>query len=843
MRRLEDPAQIVKDAQVSDTQDTQTPEQTPRWRDVWQVPALVMAVVLLAGALYTAVLSSPAPNYQKFLSDAERLIEHEQCEQALDVLNDRLLPYVDRKGFKPEYRRKFHVLRARGVYLAQSLMGLDQQVNDENIVKEYLKAENLHADLEPRDIEYLADTYIVLGQEDKAMKRIRSLERTDKPRRNKLLKRLIERKLAERTLDYPGTIERIADFLADPDLTMSDRVWAIARQTELRLAMGFNEDAIAVLLRELPGLTDADPAQLGELYADLGRAYLETGATAEATRWLQHAQKLIPAMDERRGDVLVMLGRISDLGGRRDEARALYTSVIEQYSSPATLLPALLGLGEVEASEGDDEASLAAYRRLTELLPEAGFVRSLTREDVSSSLMARFRERLDADQTEAALRYASLAESLFNIDEMPLNVLKGLGEGHAKYAMELLGETAAGGGGPDGIVRAADADPVTRVQAQREFSAAARYYREHANRVVLSDNEAYARSLWAAADAYDRAGDQEMAIEAFSEYADGFPADPRRPEARYRLAQAHQARGDYESAAKIYGELIKEDMGDDPDRNLGRWADASYVPLARSFLSDTNPANDEEAERLLKLVASGSVVDTTAEQFRLALLDLGQLYYQSGRYPEAIARFEEAAHRYPDDPDIDEILFKLADSCRLEASAIEETLKGAVPDQQRELEKVRRERLTRAMELFERVRGSLGSADPDRMGSLRRLFLRNANFYIGDCAFALGDYEAAIHHYDTARERYPRDPASLVAMTQIVNAYLALGDPARAQTANERATRFYKSLPAEVWKDPDLPMTKADWERWLDSTTKLLEMSGGEGGGGATADATTSSSG
>ena len=43
------------------------------------------------------------------------------------------------------------------------------------------------------------------------------------------------------------------------------------------------------------------------------------------------------------------------------------------------------------------------------------------------------------------------------------------------------------------------------------------------------------------------------------------------------------------------------------------------------------------------------------------------------------------------------------------------------------------------------------------------------------------------------------------------NAYLEQGQTALARTANDRARRFYESLPATVWDDPDLPMTNAAW--------------------------------
>ena len=64
-------------------------------------------------------------------------------------------------------------------------------------------------------------------------------------------------------------------------------------------------------------------------------------------------------------------------------------------------------------------------------------------------------------------------------------------------------------------------------------------------------------------------------------------------------------------------------------------------------------------------------------------------------------------------------------------------------------------------------------------------YLRNAWFYIGDCAFDLGDYDAAVNSYDAARQRYANDLASLVAMVQIVNAYVAQDRWAEARTANE----------------------------------------------------------
>ncbi len=61
-------------------------------------------------------------------------------------------------------------------------------------------------------------------------------------------------------------------------------------------------------------------------------------------------------------------------------------------------------------------------------------------------------------------------------------------------------------------------------------------------------------------------------------------------------------------------------------------------------------------------------------------------------------------------------------------------------------------------------------------------------------------------------------------MVQIVNAYLRIGDANRAATANEYARRFYASLPEAAWNDPNLPMTRRDWQRWLDATDELTRL-------------------
>jgi tetratricopeptide (TPR) repeat protein len=98
---------------------------------------------------------------------------------------------------------------------------------------------------------------------------------------------------------------------------------------------------------------------------------------------------------------------------------------------------------------------------------------------------------------------------------------------------------------------------------------------------------------------------------------------------------------------------------------------------------------------------------------------------------------------------------------------------------------------------------------------LDRLYLKLSHFYRADCVYDLGDYDDAIKLYDAATLRYQDDPAALGAYVQIVNAYYALGKPAEARTANERAKWLLQHIPAEAFTNGTFAMPKEYWDQWL----------------------------
>ena len=124
-----------------------------------------------------------------------------------------------------------------------------------------------------------------------------------------------------------------------------------------------------------------------------------------------------------------------------------------------------------------------------------------------------------------------------------------------------------------------------------------------------------------------------------------------------------------------------------------------------------------------------------------------------------------------------------------------------------------RNHLRDARRFYDRVVEQYAAAPPT--DDLGRLYERLAHFYRADCAFDLGDFDAAIALYEAAGARYQDDPATLSASVQIVNAHLAAGRPDEAKRANERARWLLGRIPAEAFGDGRVTLSRDRWQGWL----------------------------
>lgn len=836
-------------AETDNTQNGLPDTGRPRpLRDLWQVPALVAGVLVLGGAVVTAVMTAPAPDLTTDLERAARAVEHADYAGALATLNKSVLPHVAEGHLGREQLAEFHLLRARSLFLGQQEAGLDRRVNHENILKEYGSAERLTAPLSSDDQYYLARTRLSLGELPEAVRHVDKFPAEAGTRRVEVLRAVAEGSLASIPPNHAMAMEMINRINAEPGLNVDDRVWALSKQADVLIASGFSADAVSRIVRTIPRLEGAGRELMGELLVMLGRAYLaEASATHdpavaadclyEAGRQLARATEMIGTDHALSWLVTLLRAEIAHHQGELEPARRGYRTVLDDYGFSDGRAAALLGLAEVEAQrnlEGGDvpaEEALGLYEQLADVMAARGpsaqhaahaeseFAVSsgeVTPARAGSSLLSRFKEQFELSNHELAQRYAKLAERVWGEEQSPAELMLGLAEVHKRLAEEVL--AAAGG---DGLMGLAEADAGTQREARAHLMEAGDYYKRHAAKVVLTDAEAYSRSVWDSADAFDRAGDLQASTGAFQQFVADFPSDPRHAEAVFRLAQASMAAGDVERAAGLFQGLI-DSRGS--ATGAGEFADLSFVPLARALLLDADPANDSRAESFLVRVVDGEVAGPSSPVFRDGLRELADHLHRTGRFAGAIQRYTQYLELLGDRDTVVE--YKLAESCRGLATEIERALRTGMPEgTKRDLSVQRDGHLERAQALYAGARAALAARKT--RSTLESLYLRNATFYEADCAFDLGDFGGAARLYEGARERYSKEPAALVAMTQIVSCLLAQGETAKAQIAQQRAKRFYESLPESVWDDPTLPMGREGWQRWLDAQAALTSAGGG----------------
>jgi tetratricopeptide (TPR) repeat protein len=644
---------------------------------------------------------------------------------------------------------------------------------------------------------------------------------------------------------------------------------AMERQGELYVLLGrayFQTDQMLNAMRQLEaadGLLD----RASPLRADLG---VMLGRLAQSGM----------ALDGGAGRA----GVENDPGALLETARERFEGVIAEFSSGKQYARAVLGVAEVEAALKHDDKALEKYAEVVDLVkgagegtgaarfgagrqggdeknaeagpaaggehgkpaPGEGVSRSggagrsrslgdVTRRVVTTSLMQRYHERFDSGQRESSLRYADVAETMYKDADVPAEILAAIGTTRRALGDQLMTQ-AREAHAADPVKRnedfsVEDLDPATRAEVKKHYIIAGDYLRRHARSVAVSDPSLSSASLWTAADSFDRAGDMEEARKAFGDYADtSADTDPNKPEAKFRLAQVFQARKEYAAAAGLYRALVESRDPRDPSHNSGAVSDRSIVPLAQCMLSDNDPSNNDEAERLLLNVLEGSRLAAEAPAFHDALIELGTSYYRQDQFAKAIEKLAEALDRYKGDRQIVNIQYLLADSHRREGVKIgrelsTQKLPQAEADQ---LTQIRLEHLKSARSMYEVVKLALSRKEPRTLTKLDLIHLRNAYFYIADCAMEMRDYDTAIAAYDDARKQYAEEPSSLVAMAQIVVAYVAQEKWAEALTANERARMQLAKFPESVWQSPDLPMEKRHWERWLDARTLMGHQRAGE---------------
>jgi tetratricopeptide (TPR) repeat protein len=518
---------------------------------------------------------------------------------------------------------------------------------------------------------------------------------------------------------------------------------------------------------------------------------------------VEEAMTLFRREDPTRGIALVLLGHTAVANGLWHDAFEHFDEVVRDYGRTRSAVPGRLGRAEVYSVLGDDDKSLEDYRKLHELLGESRPRRDVTSIHVAESLTDRHDAALTMEKLDAALEYVLLAETFYRDTAVPPDLFFRVASTSRQLADDRINEARRSQ--PD--LELAQLDPDTRYRANEHYRRAADYFVRHARALAgrPGTDELWADSLWLAADSYDLGGWHSQAITHFTEYMAGrSEADPRRPDAVFRLAQAYHAELDWPLAVRFYEQVL----ADHPRSHV---ASRSHVPLARCLLELGR--RPEAEQQMLQVVMGEQHLKPDAIDYRDALMELGTLYYDDAEYVKAVERLDEALRRYPQDPRMSEIRYRLADSHRRHAVTLGEQLglPGLTPTDRDRLDSQRINHLAAAADLF----GAIVEDDTSGGARLPESLVRYAYLYRGDCVRDLGNYREAVEHYDRVAGRFPQHHSSMTALIHIVNCYASLGDTDRARTAHRRALVRLHKLPEEAFDAPDALLDRGAWERWL----------------------------
>ncbi len=803
-----------------------SPEPLRGPRDLWQVPVLVLGVLMLFVGARMWVVEAPGPDFAGALDSVAEAITSQEYERAIEILNDPLAEYILSEDATTSERGRYDLLSADALYYAQKSRDISLTDNHERIVEYYREArERYLTDLTARQSVNLAHTLLALKRADEALGEIRTLGGEYSQLRFEVYQEVVNQSLeADEPLVDEKRLTQILNEMRDESVaTPEDRVWVVIQQTRMRLRGGYVEQAIERLLPEIQALPSRQSEAAGRLFVLLASAYFELGLTEAAKDHVARSSGLLPTSDPSFAQGEVLQARILQVEGQAEEARDRFAGVATRFPQSGAGAAAWLGLGEIEAELAHYRDSLDAYLQVISSVERGDQMGDLGREGIEGSMLKQYtRLSLEGDH-ENALRYAELILRLHGTDPSATSVLR-MAEAHRALAEQLLKDVPKTA---DGLPDFSGVDPVTMEEARSHSYKSAQAYRQHARMVALADAEASGTSLWFSADGYDRAGEDIEARKGFAEYVQTRPDDPRAIQARYRLARVNQSRGEYPAAVELFEEILSLEP-------TSVWAYRSYVPLSQCMmLSGADNAVDSAETKLLE-VLEGGLFEPDAVEFKAALIELGLLYRRVERYPEAIEHLSSALTRFPELEDDPQLLFALSDANRGSATQIAETLRATLPRSEKlRLAKLRKERLIEALGMYDRVAQALEEGGRRRT-DLEKLIQRNAMFYRGDCAYDLGRslqgqesetavayFNDAIRYYDAAAQRFSDDASSLVAMVQIVNCHAALENWREAKTAQVRARSRLKELPREAFETAELPMSRAHWEEWLESTIAL----------------------
>lgn len=809
---------------------------TTSWTSVWQLPVLMVGMVLLGVGLYLAAPRYTPPNFHAMLDTVKQYLEADNPEEVrvrMDKLREEGIEQEDNltRGRYYQYLGDHDWLVYSDLYPVP-VDTSESAVQLKKIVEAYEKAEDLGRTLDGHAMQRWAEALVLQGYEDDALAIVDRMKASDAKMRYGLIRELIEKhrsdgdpKAFARMLDH---FERTLRDERNKKEKLKQRQWVAQLRARHFLDVNDPQRTIDYINREMQRLRAAGAEDAPELLVLLGRAYQDIADFENARRLYSVSQQMVHGSDRLNGRILVGMAQIElAVGGEgfEDRAHTLFTRAAKEHPMGEAYIDALIGRAHVEAMMGRVTDAVDHFRVAIAQMLDVTPAWDPRRKQVTDKVASHVDRSLDLEQYDDALDYLTLLLPMYDGGKaLPPSTLRQFAAIHEK-----LGETRmTRADSMDPLTWAGPGDPPVKArrnayqEAAHHYGRSAEYYKRHADTVTVIDDEAHGQSLWSAGENFDLAQRWSDAIDIYAEYVTTRPGDGEQLKARHHLAQAYMADRQYGSAVGIFKDLIDEN----PQSN---WAYESLVPMARSYTATGQ--TDAAVRVLLSIVDGHPGIRPESDTYRKALVDLARTYYLQGQddpvyFVSAIERLDTAVERYGNTSDGPVLRYMLADSLRRSSRALADQAQNARSERQRlAFQAERTQRLRNAEMYYDQVITELEARFAAARSDLENLYLRNAYFYKADCSYDRRDFTVAIDRYREAAQRWSDHPSSLVAQVQIVNAYCELQEFQQAYVANQNALWQLSQMDDEVFDSPDMPMTRQHWEDWLrwSSELKLLD--------------------